>query len=91
MKCCLRGRADQEKNPGQMRVSQNWIGPAGCTLRDASFVPPNVDDMADALSEMEAFVNNEHGIDPIVKAALVIISLRPSTRFSMATEESEGS
>ena len=67
----LVGTRGQEKNPGQMRVSQNWIGPAGCTLRDASFVPPNVDDMADALSEMEAFVNNEHGIDPIVKAALV--------------------
>ena len=67
----LEGTRGQEKNPGQMRVSQNWIGPAGCTLRDASFVPPNVDDMADALSEMEAFVNNEHGIDPIVKAALV--------------------
>ena len=67
----LEGTRGQEKNPGQMRVSQNWIGPAGCMLRDASFVPPNVDDMADALSEMEAFVNNEHGIDPIVKAALV--------------------
>ena len=67
----LEGTRGQEKNPGQVRTSQNWIGPAGCTLRDASFVPPNVDDMADALSEMEMFVNNEHGIDPIVKAALV--------------------
>ena len=67
----LEGTRGQEKNPGQVRASQNWIGPAGCTLRDASFVPPNVDDMAEALSEMEVFVNNEHGIDPIVKAALV--------------------
>lgn len=67
----LEGTRGQEKNPGQMRTSQNWIGPAGRTLRDALFVPPNVDDMTEALSEMEMFVNNEHGIDPIVKAALV--------------------
>ncbi|MDO4183276.1 MAG: Fic family protein [Coriobacteriia bacterium] len=67
----LEGTRGQEKNPGQTRTSQNWIGPAGCSLKDASYIPPNVEDMADALSEMEKFVNSEHGADPIVKAALV--------------------
>ena len=67
----LEGTRGQEKNPGQTRASQNWIGPAGCTLRDASYIPPNVEDMEEALSEMEEFVNEEHDVDPIVKAALV--------------------
>lgn len=67
----LDGTRGQEKNPGQTRTSQNWIGPAGCTLKDASYVPPNVDDMTDALVEMDQFVNEKHDIDPIVKAALV--------------------
>ncbi len=67
----LDGTRGQEKNPGQTRTSQNWIGPAGCTLKDASYIPPNVDDMTDALFEMDQFVNEKHGIDPIVKAALV--------------------
>ncbi len=60
-----------EKQPGQFRSSQNWIGPAGCGLNDASFVPPNVEDMRDALSDLEVFINDCMDIDPVVKAALV--------------------
>lgn len=62
-----------EKNPGEVRTTQNWIGPTGCTLRQASYVPPNVDDMKDALGDLEKFINETtvDDIDPIVKAALV--------------------
>jgi hypothetical protein len=35
----------QEKNPGEFRRSQNWISPAGGNLKNAMFIPPNVDDM----------------------------------------------
>lgn len=70
-KVLLEGTRGQEKNPGQLRTSQNWIGPTGCTLSEASYVPPNVDDMADALSDMERFINTEQNLDPIVKAALI--------------------
>lgn len=67
----LDGTRGRKKNPGQTRTSQNWIGPTGCTLKDASYVPPNVEDMADALSDLEKFINSEDRMDPIVKAALV--------------------
>ncbi len=67
----LNGTRGQEKNPGQTRTSQNWIGPAGCTLKSASYAPPNVEDMTDALSEMEKFIHEERNIDPIVKTALI--------------------
>lgn len=67
----LEGTRGQEKNPGQIRTSQNWIGPTGCTLKDALYVPPNIEDMQDLLSEMEVFINAGQAIDPIVKAALV--------------------
>lgn len=28
------------KSPGQIRTTQNWIGPGGCTIENATFVPP---------------------------------------------------
>lgn len=67
----LQGTRGAERNPGQVRTSQNWIGPTGCTLRNAAYVPPNVEDMANALDEMEKFINEVDDVDPVVKAALV--------------------
>lgn len=67
----IAGTRGFEKQPGEIRTSQNWIGPAGCTLSNAPYVPPNVEDMNDALHELELFMNDGHGLDPIVKAALI--------------------
>ena len=67
----LKGTRGEEKTPGEVRVTQNWIGPAGCVLREAPYIPPNVQDMAEALSDLDRFINNGAGLDPIVKAALV--------------------
>lgn len=60
-----------DKAPGEFRTSQNWIGGKGCTLRNARYIPPNVDDMLDAMSELEKFINTEDGIDPLIKAGLI--------------------
>ena len=66
----LKGVRGSDKHPGELRSSQNWIGPNGCTLNEAAYVPPNVDDMQQALSDLELFLNEEDALDPIVKAAL---------------------
>ena len=39
----------QDKTPGEFRHSQNWIGPANCSLKDARYIPPNVEDMQTAI------------------------------------------
>lgn len=67
----LKGTRGEEKTPGELRSSQNWIGPAGCLLREAPYVPPNPQDMMDALGDLDVFINDGEGIDPIVKAALI--------------------
>ncbi len=36
----MQGVRGSRLTPGELRRSQNWIGPAGCTLRNATFVPP---------------------------------------------------
>jgi Fic family protein len=60
-----------EKNPGEFRSSQNWIGPAGSTLKDARYIPPNPEDMLEAMSTLEKFVNAEDELDPLIKIALI--------------------
>lgn len=68
----LDGVRGTEKNPGELRSSQNWIGPSGCTIATASFVPPNVDDLHATLQDLERFINEPKvEMDPIVRAALV--------------------
>lgn len=47
-----------ERTPGEFRRSQNWIGPQGCTLANANFVPPPVHEMHTALSNFERFLHD---------------------------------
>ena len=46
--------------PGEFRRTQNWIGPAGSTIMTATYVPPPVDEMNQALSDLEKFIHNRH-------------------------------
>lgn len=66
----LRNVRGADKQPGELRSSQNWIGPSGTTLRDASFVPPPPYEMPSALSDFERFVHAEDPIPALVKIGL---------------------
>jgi Fic family protein len=44
--------------PGEFRRSQNWIGRPGCTLKEASFVPPPPDALLEHLSQWESFIHD---------------------------------
>ena len=61
----------QDKTPGEFRHSQNWIGPANCSLKDARYIPPNVEDMQDAMSDLEKFINENRDYDPLICVALI--------------------
>jgi Fic family protein len=53
----LAGVRGRERNPGELRRSQNWIGPPGATVETATFVPPPPDALAALLSDWEHFTN----------------------------------
>lgn len=55
---------------GELRRSQNWIGPAGCTLQDATFVPPPPADVATALGDWETFLHNPGDLPALVQIGL---------------------
>ena len=67
----MSGVRGQEKNPGEFRKSQNWIGPANCALKDARYIPPNVEDMESAMSDLERYINEGEGYDPLIRIALI--------------------
>lgn len=60
----------EDKQPGQFRKDQNWIGSPGCTLEEATFVPPNPLHLMDHLQTWEAYLSSDD-IDPIVQTAIV--------------------
>lgn len=63
----MTGVRGQEMQPGEIRRSQNWIGPAGCGLKDATFVPPPPEEVMDTLGALETFINDETNIPPLIK------------------------
>ncbi len=53
-----------EKEPGKLRNIQNWIGPKGCTIEEAIFVPPIPEDVPILLENLFEYMNNAY-IDPL--------------------------
>lgn len=60
----------QDKARGQFRLDQNWIGPLGCTIENAKYVPPAPMDMLQALDNWEKYINDED-IDALFQLAFV--------------------
>lgn len=57
--------------PGEFRHSQNWIGPDGCTLNTATFVPPPPHEMMESLGRLELFLHDETPMPVLFRSALV--------------------
>lgn len=56
--------------PGQLRKSQNWIGPANCKLTDATFIPPPHDVAEESLGALEKFLHDDDHMPPLVRIGL---------------------
>lgn len=55
----LTGVRGSHRRPGEFRESQNWIGPENATLAEATFVPPPVHEMKNALDNFERFLYDD--------------------------------
>ncbi len=67
----MEGVRGEHTTRGEFRQSQNWIGAAGATLNEATFVPPPVSEMQDCLSQLEKFLYTDTELPPLVQAAMV--------------------
>jgi Fic family protein len=66
----LRGVRGGRLQPGELRTSQNWVGPAGCMLATATFVPPPPQAVSPALGALEQFLHHHDTLPPLMKIAL---------------------
>jgi len=66
----MQGVRGQHLTPGEPRTSQNWIGPGGCTLAEAIFVPPPPHEVARLLGDLELFLHDEAPLPLLIKIGL---------------------
>lgn len=66
----LRGTRGAERSPGEFRTSQNWVGPPGCTLQAAQFVPPPPPVMKEALDGLERFLHDRDSLPVLIHCGL---------------------
>ena len=67
----LAGVRGHRLTPGEVRTSQNWIGPGGCTLNEATFVPPPPELVPQALGDLETFLHAEDDLPVLIRIGLV--------------------
>ena len=67
----MEGVRGAHRTPGEFRKIQNWIGPAGCTLMEATFVPPPVPEMWEALDQFEKFLHSDKKYPALLWIAMV--------------------
>ena len=68
-KILMRGVRGETRQPGEFRVSQNWIG---VSLKNAIFIPPHQDEVVELMSDLEKFIHNEGSRIPhLIKIAII--------------------
>lgn len=66
------GVRGEHLTPGEFRRSQNWIGAPGCTLNEATYVPPPITEMPACLHALEAYIHEETSLyPPLIRTALL--------------------
>jgi Fic family protein len=67
----MQGVRGKHAQPGELRNSQNWIGPGGSTLNDAIYVPPPPHEVENMLSDLEKFIHTDNDIPILIKIGLI--------------------
>jgi len=66
----LAGARGSHLTPGELRTSQNWIGPGGCTLNEATFIPPPPAEVPEFLTQLERFIHHDATLPLLMKIGL---------------------
>lgn len=62
----MKGVRGRNKSPGIYRDEQNWIGPKGCTIEEASFIPIAPEHLDSGMDEWERYLGNTDEPDALI-------------------------
>ena len=66
----MQGVRGSHLTPGEIRKTQNWIGPGGCSLNGAAFIPPPPDELPQMLSDLEKYLHSDSKLPLLIKIGL---------------------
>lgn len=67
----MEGVRGGERKPGEFKKTQNWIGPPGCTLKDAVFIPPPPHETMEAMGKLEHYIHGSDILPVLIDSALI--------------------
>lgn len=67
----MKGVRGRDKNPGSYRTEPNWIGPKGCTIKEASFVPIGVEHLQTGMDDWEKYFGSTDEPDALTQLAIL--------------------
>ena len=67
----IEGVRGGERRPGEFKKTQNWIGPPGCTLKDAVSIPPPPHETVEAMGKLEHYLHRDEALPVLIDSALI--------------------
>jgi Fic family protein len=67
----LAGTRGGDKTPGEFRKDQNWLGPAGSLVTQATYVPPPPEEVGPAMRRLEEYIRRPGPMPPLISLGLV--------------------
>lgn len=67
----MQGVRGSHSSPGEYRKIPNWIGPPGCKIEEARFIPIEAQKLPDALSKWERYIHDDEATDRLIQLAIL--------------------
>ena len=67
----MEGVRGSERRPGEFKQTQNWIGPPGCTLHSATFIPPPPHESVKAMGDLERYIHADAHLPVLIDTAVI--------------------
>ena len=78
----MQGVRGKDKSPGSFRKDQNWIGPKGCSIKEASFIPVAPEHLQSAMDEWERYLGSNSEPDALIQLAILHVEFEALHPFN---------